>query len=330
MKDWKKLLAVPATLLLLLVAMTACKAEEEETTEESMSGEVTFSIPYYVLKGETVTMSASGIIDPREVTYKWYVSGVYLDTLNSNIVTVRFPDSLGVFKVTATSYAGGYYTSSTTQEVTTVDTTYNTSFQNVPRSSQTIVDLRDGQQYNYVTLGELDWFSQNLAYHTDGMGVPYKASPSAVGLFGSSYTWNEAHANPCPEGWRVPDNEDWASLGTAMAGEPVPFIDDWAGLGEKASADVLFNEERMWPYSPDNTHTNDFGWNALPLGITTGEAKVWSGENEYGYWWSASEKNADQGYYRYIYYDRDVFPVGFGSKDGVRISIRCVRTHPQS
>jgi len=327
--DWKKLLAVPATLLALLVAMTACKATEEETKDDSMSGSVEFSIPYYVLKGETVTMTASGIIDPHEVIYKWYVSGVYLDTLNSRSVTIRFPDSLGVFKVTATSYANGYYTSSTTQEVTTVDTTYNTSLTKVPRSGQTIVDLRDGMQYSYVTIGELDWFSQNLAYHTDALGVPYKASPSVTGMFGSVYTWKEAQENPCPDGWRVPDNADWASLGTEMAGYPVPFIDDWAGLGEKASPDAYLNDNRMWPYSPDNLHTNDFGWNALPLGITSNEAKVWSGEKEYGYWWSASEKNANQGYYRYIYYDRDAFPVGFGSKDGIRIGIRCVRMHPQ-
>ena len=87
--DWKKLLAVPAALLLLLVAITACKEDEEETTSESMSGDVEFSIPYYVLKGEIVTMSASGIIEPREVTYKWYVSGVYLDTLNTPTITIH-------------------------------------------------------------------------------------------------------------------------------------------------------------------------------------------------------------------------------------------------
>lgn len=334
--DWKKLLAVPAALLMLLAVTGACKKEEEEdATGESMSGVVEFSIPYYVLKGETVTMSATGIIDPADVIYKWYISGIYTDTLSTGIVSVQFPDSIGTFNVTATSYANGYYTSSATQTVTTVDTSYNGSLKNVPRSGKTIVDPRDGQQYSYVTVGDLDWFSQNLGYcpgpyYTTDNYKPYKNSPSAVSLFGAYYTWNEAHGNPCPEGWRVPDNADWASLGSAMAGKPLPFIDDWAGLGEKASAEALFNEERMWPYSPDNAHTNDFGWNAIPLGTTDNAAKLWSGEKEYGYWWSATEKNAAQGYYRYIYYDRNDFPVGFASKDGMRAAVRCVRTHPQS
>ena len=332
--DWKKLWLLPATLLLLLAAMTACKeTEEEETTGKSMSGLVEYSIPYYVLKGETVTMTASGILDPVDVTYKWYVSGVYIDTLTSPTISVRFPDSIGVFTVSATSYGQGYYTSVTTQTVTTVDTAYNASLQNVPRSGQSIVDPRDGQEYAYVTVGGLDWFSQNLGYAGRlGIVPPFKRSPSAVGLFGSFYTWGEVMwEDICPEGWRVPDNADWESLGTALnGGKAVPFIDNWAGLGAKASTDVLFNEERMWPYSPDNTHTNDVGWNAIPLGITTSEGKLWTGVGEYGYWWSASERNADQAYYRYIYYDKADFPMGFAGKNNVRASVRCVRTHPQS
>ena len=217
--------------------------------------------------------------------------------------------------MSATSYAHGYYTAASTQTVTTVDTTYETSLQKVPRSGKSFTDPRDGQEYAYVSIGNLDWFSQNLAFGpqrflSENTAKPYKNSPSAVSLFGVYYTWEEAHDNPCPEGWRVPD--------------------DWAGLGSKASADALLNDERMWPYSPDNAHTNDFGWNALPLGITDEAAKVWSGEKKYGYWWSATEKNMDQGYYRYIYYDRDDFPVGFASKTGVRIAIRCVRTRPLS
>ena len=75
------------TLVLALAAgLVSCKEEEEETTLPSMSGEVTYDIPYYVLKGETVTMSASGIIYPEDAYYKWYISGVYSDTLVGNTI----------------------------------------------------------------------------------------------------------------------------------------------------------------------------------------------------------------------------------------------------
>jgi hypothetical protein len=57
-----------ALMSLVLLSLLSCKkAEEEEETHESMSGTVTFDVPYYVLKGETVTMTASGIFYPRRL-----------------------------------------------------------------------------------------------------------------------------------------------------------------------------------------------------------------------------------------------------------------------
>ena len=103
------------TFAFLLACVFSCaEKEEEEITSESMSGTIVYDIPYYVLKGETVTMSASGIIFPKEVIYKWYIPGVYADTLSARKVSVRFPDSLGVFNVTAISLASGFFISSTT------------------------------------------------------------------------------------------------------------------------------------------------------------------------------------------------------------------------
>lgn len=321
-----------ALVLALVSGLAACKQEEEETTAKSMSGSVVYDIPYYVLKGETVTMSVSGIIYPADASYKWYVSGVYADTLTANPLTVRFPDSIGVFRVAAYSYADGFYSLSNVQDVTTIDTTWNTSLTGLRRGEGSVADERDGRIYDYVTLGGLDWFSQNLAWQ--GAGVPFKASRSTASLFGNFYTWEEAvTGHVCPAGWRIPTNADWESLSAAMNdGQPLDFFGNWTGIGVKASADAWLNGTRMWPYTPDNVHSNDFGWNALPLGYTFVHANSgnFSGVGSYGCWWSASERNADQAYYRYIYSDRPDFPMSYTSKTDMRASIRCVRTHPQS
>lgn len=329
--DCKIFRALLAAFLLLSMTLVACdKDTEEETSTQSMSGSVEFSIPTYVLKGETVTLTASGIINPKQVTYKWYIDGLYSDTLTAPVVTVRFPDSIGVFTVLGVCDADGYYLTSTSKTVSTIDASQEGSLTGLYHGGQSIVDERDGMEYEYVTLGGLDWFAQNLGY-LGGNAIAYEGSPSALGLFGAFYTWEEAvSGNICPAGWRVPDNADWESLGAALKGEAVPFVDNWDGLGVKASANAFLLEEKMWPYSPDNLHTNDSGWNAIPLGVTTREGKEWSGVGEYGYWWSTSARNASLGYYRYIYYDRSAFPMASGSKTEMRASVRCVRTHPQS
>lgn len=319
--------------LALFCGLVACKEEEKETTLPSMSGTVTFDIPHYVLKGETVTMSASGIIYPTEVYYKWYIAGVYSDTLSFRTVTVQFPDSIGVFKVSAAANAPGFYNTFTTQDVTTIDTTWNASLTGLRRSADSFVDMRDGRSYGYVTLNGLDWFTQNLAWQE--RGIPFKASKATAPLFGSFYTWEEAmeDGGVCPEGWRVPTEDDWISLSAALnGGTPLDFFGNWPGLGEKASVDARMNEARMWPYTPDNVHSNDVGWNALPMGYAFANAggDTFNGVNAYGCWWSATEKNEDQAFYRYIYSDSPDFPMSYTLKNDLRASVRCVRTHPQS
>jgi len=329
--DLIKKIACLTLVLLFVSGLSSCKkTEEEEETSLSMSGTIVFDVPYYVLKGETVTMTASGIIHPKIVNYHWYVTGVYTDSLATNTITVQFPDSIGIFTVSATSLADGFYSNASSQSVTTIDTAWNTSLTGLKRADDWIVDDRDGLAYGYVTVGGLDWFVQNLAWQ--GAGVPFKASPATAAMFGSFYTWNEAMSgNVCPEGWSVPTEEDWVSLATELNdGIPLPFIDNWAGIGSMLSADAYLNESRMWPYSPDNIHTNDIGWNALPLGYTFATATLFEGVNEYGCWWSATEKNERQAYYRYIWYDRGDCPVSYTDKDDLRASVRCVRTHPQS
>ena len=49
------------------------------------------------------------------------------------------------------------------------------------------------------------------------------------------------------------------------------------------------------------------------------------GRDSYGMWWSASAYDADNGYYRYIYWDSADFKPGFTSKEHIALNVRCVR-----
>ena len=326
--------------LLALISMpvfVSCSDDDDETeTKPSLRGHVTFDMPEYILRNSLITMEASGIVYPEGANYKWYCYGVTGDSLAFNTITFRVPDSLGSFILTAVAQYEGYYSTTGSKHFTTIDTTRGASLSGLAESTRTFTDPRDGITYDYVTIGSLDWFAQNLTW--DGAGVAFKHSPATETLFGRMYHWEEATggvsasglgAGPqgaCPQGWSVPTNEDWADLSNAVSGGTIRSFDDiWEGLGEKVSAPALFNGERMWLYCPDNEHTNDFGWNALPLGNSTMYNETFSDMGKYGYWWSSTERSEDQAWFRYIYYDLGSFPASSTNKDDFGASVRCVR-----
>jgi uncharacterized protein (TIGR02145 family) len=325
------------TLAALLLGMGASceKKEEEEEEKLYMDGFVDYYIPTFVGVGETITLTASGITEPSEVEYKWFFGASYNDTLSAQTVTITFPDSLGTFAITGIATAPGYYNSSATQNVTTVDIRREKSLKGLKYSNKVFTDPRDGIEYEYVTIGKLDWFVRNLAYYKKGSA--FRHSPVTHTLFGRFYSWEEATGGKsasglgggpqgvCPKGWSVPTNEDWVDLATAVAGKQMPFVDNWDGLGDKLSADARFNGERIWPYSPDNLHSNTVGWNALATGNTQYDHSLFKGFNEYAFWWSSTQKNETQAYYRYMHSESAVCPMNFTSKAHFGASVRCVR-----
>lgn len=323
--------------LMATVAFTSCKKEEEEETPTklSMSGSVQYSVPAFVHKNSSLTMSASGITRPGNIEYKWFIGSLYKDTLNAQTITVHFPDSVARFIITAIATCPEYYNSTNTAYVSTIDTTLNESLKGL-KYGTSIIDPRDGQRYFTVKIGALEWFAQNLAWA--GSGVPYQKSPSTHSLFGRFYSWSDATggvsagglgAGPqgvCPKGWSIPTVEDWEDLAKALnGGKALPFVNDWNGLADFVTAPASFNGDQMWPYSPDQTQTNTSGWNAIPMGNTQFAYSLFRGYGEYAFFWSATQKNNDQAYYRYIYYDKSSFPMNFTSKDDFGASVRCVR-----
>mgnify|MGYP003315592138 CR=1 FL=1 len=313
---------------------SSCKKNDAEETKPYMEGEVKFDFPSFVKASSTVTSEASGITKPEEHVYKWSCNSMFNDTVVSPVIIGEVPDSLGTYAITAFAFADGYYASYTTKMFTTVNPERNGSLKGIASPAGVFRDSRDDMDYDTVRVGSLYWFAQNLAW--SGAGVAYGDSPITHSSFGRMYTWNEATGGEsgsglgngpqgaCPEGWSVPTAEDWEDLAAAVTGSPQLFSGRWPDAGVLLSAEASFNGSLMWPYSYDNRHTNDIGWNAIPTGYYNTSSKEFLKYGKYAFFWS-SFADGDKAYYRYVYYNETAMPSAFTSKEGWAAPVRCVK-----
>ena len=125
-----------------------------------------------------------------------------------------------------------------------------------------MTDPRDGNVYKTTTIGGQVWMAENLNYFDiEGAASSVKNDwcywdkPENCESAGRLYTWKVAQ-RICPEGWRLPTNEDWAALLTAVGADSVNTI-LWRGAGKLKSVNGWENE---------GSGTDDYGFTALPAG----------------------------------------------------------------
>lgn len=330
-------------------AAVSCKKDEEATALPSLQGVMTFYAPQFIEPGATVTMTPKGAVHPEDegLGFYWKVSPVMSagDTTrlenglspegqeSDGTFTYTFPDSLGVYTVTCYAFADGYTGVSASRYVTTVKPGLNGSLAKTGISTKDDHITVDGMDYYYTRIGELDWFRNNLGVNTGGM--PYANAEIMTGVFGRFYNYEDA-LTACPDGWRLPTEEDWMSLATAL-GATAEKYGVFSGIASKLMVDATFNGTTMWAYWPAvGSLTNESKFSAIPAGYinlgaesaegTYPEAQS-SGVYEYAAFWTADavEGEDTMAYYRYIVDNQpDVF-ISKGDKKNFGASVRCVR-----
>ena len=69
-----------------------------------------------------------------------------------------------------------------------------------------MIDARDNQTYQTVTLGDQTWLAQDLNYETDNSWC-YDDDPENCDTYGRLYDW-EAARTACPAGWHLGSDEE--------------------------------------------------------------------------------------------------------------------------
>ncbi|MDR0518130.1 MAG: hypothetical protein LBH25_13915 [Fibromonadaceae bacterium] len=180
-----------------------------------------------------------------------------------------------------------------------------------------LTDKRDGKKYKTVIINTQTWMAENLNYNAKsskcyGEGdkrTPAKEVQTNCTKYGRLYDWKTA-INACPSGWHLPTSKEWEEL------------DSYADMYLDGAGKYLKATSGWYKGSVDHNGTDDFGFAALPSGVSSYN----SGSGYGGVWWSSSsnETNGDLAYHQSIYYNYQ-FEIYNNNYKSSLWSVRCLQ-----
>jgi len=176
----------------------------------------------------------------------------------------------------------------------------------LPVAAQTskFTDKRDGKTYRTVKIGNKTWMAQNLNF-TIRDSWCYDNDDSNCAKYGRLYTWDAA-MRACPEGWRLPTQEDWNDLVRIAGGS--------------SKGGIELKSKTGW--DDDGNGTDDHGFSALPGGGRLDEDDFDDvGGN--GYWWGATERGNVRDAYLRIMCSSDEYAKDAWINKRFGLSVRC-------
>jgi uncharacterized protein (TIGR02145 family) len=180
-----------------------------------------------------------------------------------------------------------------------------------------LTDSRDNKTYETIKIGSQTWFAENLNYNAKGSKC-YDNNQENCAKYGKHYNWNTA-LKACPKGWHLPSNAEWDELyrfADGTSGTDSPYESPAAGKHLKAKSGWNdFNGS-----SGNGLDTYSFA--ALPGGSNYSGKFHLAGIN--GYWWSASERDGINAYYRFMLNESG--RAGWNNKTkSLLLNVRCVK-----
>jgi uncharacterized protein (TIGR02145 family) len=195
----------------------------------------------------------------------------------------------------------------------------------------TVVSDVEGNSYNVVVIGDQIWMKENLKVTklNDGTSITTNLTNSewsnitapaycwpngSSGYkdeYGGLYNWYTINTGKlCPEGWHVPNNDEWSTLIRYAGGTQT------GGYKLKESGTTHWG-------SSNTGATNETGFTALPAGDRHSDGYI-MGMGGIGLWWSSTEFDNLNGMMWYMYSDNPVVNLGANYKPS-GISVRCIK-----
>lgn len=201
-----------------------------------------------------------------------------------------------------------------------------------------------GQTYHTILIGSQCWFKENLNIGTpihplnnqqdNGIIEKYCAGGDTVYCkkYGGLYQWGEVMAYDttsgsrgiCPEGWHIPDDEEWKLLqGTVDSKYGYP---NSVWNGHSWSGQDVGKRLKSWESWSHNGHGIDlYGFKAIPAAIRTSSGIV-GGYHTYFWTSTISAIEEDKAAYRRLVDESDGIYRNYADKK-YGFSVRCLRDY---
>ena len=267
--------------------------------------------------------------DTKKAISEWAVEAMAngkLDSIRKNVEAWNDGDKVAAFEKFIEAYADGdsvvlscssFRSSSSTLVEDLSSSSAKETGSEYDAATNTLKDLRDGQVYKTVKIGNQVWMAENLNYKTDS-SFCYNDSAEYCAKYGRLYTWTAA-MDACPDGWRLPGETDFKSLVKVVGGEK--------DAGTKLKSTSGWSDKD----GKSGNGTDAFGFSALPAGM--GNVGIYSGEDYTTYFWGSTECGSEgvpetgDGCASAMYLDYDDVDVSlksYAAKD-LWLSVRCVK-----
>ena len=219
----------------------------------------------------------------------------------------------------------------------------------------TMTDERDGQTYKTVTIGTQTWMAENLNYaygdilHKNRVHIfnptswCYDNDSVYCAKYGRLYTWAAAMdsmgrwtangkncgllktCSPtypvrgiCPEGWHLPNYDEWATLIVAVDGSIREYNKSNTAGGKLKSTTNDWNSA----WNGGGNETDVYGFSALPAGFRE-NAGNFEFEGDNAFFWSSTERNRDYAWYMELFSNNNA-NLNYDLKQS-GFSVRCVK-----
>jgi len=195
----------------------------------------------------------------------------------------------------------------------------------------TFTDPRDGNEYQWVKIGNQIWMAENLkaTKYNDGSAIPNVTDESAwenlktgawcnydnlesnAEIYGRLYNWYAVETGKlAPAGWHVPTDKEWIILENYLIANGFNYdgTKDYDKVAKSLCAKTNWASSGR-SGAPGNApeNNNSTGFTALPGGGRGCDDEPFCTIGEYGHWWSSTETNENKAYYRMLKYNYQDF-----------------------